>query len=145
MAHVRIANIDTSTSQGLAKAFRHGATECLFNAEALAKGETADLTGHYIITLHAIELGLKAYLAKTGLTERELRTKPYGHDLVYLYDEAVRRGLALNVPHADKTLRSLNAYHQKPVLRYDFAETRELPRCCALFPIISTILDAVRT
>src|SRR5262245_24525584 len=120
-SHIRIADIDTSTPQGLATAFRHGATECLFNAEALDKGQTSNLTGHYIVTLHAIELGLKAFLAKNGLTEAELSRNPYGHDLVSLYSEAVTRGLSLAIPGIENTLRKLNVYHKKPILRYDFS------------------------
>jgi hypothetical protein len=143
--HIRISNIDTSTPQGLADAFRHGATECPFNAEALDKGKTANLTGHYIITLHAIELGLKAFLAKRGLTEIQLSRNPYGHDLVSLYSEAVKRGLQANVPDMESTLKLLNTYHHKgAILRYDFASTRELPVCSDLFPIISGLLNASR-
>ena len=66
LSHIRISNIDTSTPEGLATSFRHGATECLFNAEALSKSNTADLTGHYIVTLHTIELDSKLFLLRTG-------------------------------------------------------------------------------
>jgi hypothetical protein len=142
-SHLRIANIDVSTPEGLSTAFRHGATECLLNAEALEKSKTAHLTGHYIVTLHAVELGLKAFLAKTGLTVIELSKKPYGHDLVALYSEAVRRGLAVAVPEVDKTLEHLNQYHSKgAVLRYNFSDSRELPLCSDLFPFISALLNA---
>jgi hypothetical protein len=41
-------------------------------------------------TLHAIELGLKAFLAKSGLTEAQLSKNPYGHDLVFRGSEAWR-------------------------------------------------------
>jgi hypothetical protein len=140
---VWIANIDTSTPQGLSTAFRHGATECLLNAEALEKSNTAHLTGHYIVTLHAIELGLKAFLAKNGLTAIELSRKPYGHDLVALYSEAVRRGLFVAVPDINKTLEHLNQYHGKgAILRFNFSDTRELPLCSDLFPIISALVNA---
>ena len=141
--HIKITNIDTSTPHGLAQAFREGATECALNAEALDKGPTANLTGHYIITLHAIELGLKAFLAKSGLTEAQLSRNPYGHDLASLYSEAVKRGLSVNVLGIEKTLNLLNKYHDKgAILRYDFANTRELPVCRDLFPIVSALASA---
>jgi len=145
-SHNRIAlDIDASTPQGLSKAFRHGAFECLLNAEALMESNTANLTGHYIVTLHAIELGLKAFLAKNGLTADELSKKPYGHDLVALYSEAVRRGLTVAVPNIDKTLEYLNRYHNKgATLRYVFAHRRELPLCSDLLPIISALVNASR-
>jgi hypothetical protein len=143
-SHIRIApNIDTSTPQGLSAAFRHGAMECLINAETLEKSKTRNLTGHYIVTLHAMELGLKAFLAKNGLTEIELRKKPYSHDLAALYSEAVRRGLSVSIPDLNKTLEHLNQYHSKWArLRYNFSDTRELPLCSDLFPIISALLHA---
>jgi hypothetical protein len=142
-SHIRITNIDTSTPHGLAQAFHEGVTECALNAEALDNGPTANLTGHYMITLHAIELGLKAFLAKSGLTEDQLSKNPYGHDLASLYSEAVKRGLCVNVPGIEKTLNLLNVYHHKrAILRYDFATTRELPLCRDLFPIISALAGA---
>jgi hypothetical protein len=51
----------------------------------------SDRTGEYIVTFHAIELGLKAFLIKCGVPEWGLREKPYGHDLVCLYDMAKHR------------------------------------------------------
>jgi len=46
VSHIRIIapKIDASTPDGLAAAFRHGATECLMNAEELASGKTLDLS-----------------------------------------------------------------------------------------------------
>jgi hypothetical protein len=146
-SHVRIVapNIDISTPQGLATAFRHGATECLFNAEALSKDRTANLTGHYMVTFHAIELGLKAFLAKNGVTESVLRKKPYGHDLVSLYSEAVNQGLCISVSGIERTLHQLNRYHHKgAILRYNFSETRELPLCSDLLAIASALVNATK-
>lgn len=44
---------------------------------------------------HAIELFLKAYLLADGLSEDELRRKPFGHNVQALATEAVKRGLQL--------------------------------------------------
>jgi hypothetical protein len=88
--HVRLtAGIDPSTDAGRAMALRFGAGECLTGAKKLDAG-FPDLTGEYILTFHALELALKAFLAKSGVTNDELR-KTYGHNLVELYKEACKR------------------------------------------------------
>jgi hypothetical protein len=141
VSHIRIIapKTDASTPDGLAAAFRHGATECLMNAEDLACGKTANLTGHYIVTLHALELALKAFLARKGLTETALSKKPYGHNLVALYSEAVKWGFSLPFPRVEH----LNKYHRSGAsLRYNFSEMRDLPLCSDLFPMISELLNA---
>ena len=140
VSHVRIApKVDTSTPDGLATAFRHGATECLMNAEELAGGRTANLTGHYIVTFHALELALKAFLARKGLTETALSKKPYGHNLVALSSEAVKRGFSWPV----RGVEHLNKYHcYDASLRYNFYEMRDLPLCSDLFPMISELINA---
>jgi hypothetical protein len=51
----------------------------------------------YLLFYHALELALKAYLIQRGMTERQLGSKHFGHDLKLLVDEAVKRGLSL--PH----------------------------------------------
>src|SRR5271166_4044659 len=92
--------IDPSTRDGLSRAFAHGAIECLEAARQLDKG-FPDLTGEYIVTFHAIELGLKAFLIRHGVTETRLRSKPYGHDLVKLYEAARQHGMSLDLPDVD--------------------------------------------
>src|SRR6266702_1803965 len=77
--------LNVSTPAGLARGYADFAGDLLKDARWLQKeGVFSGRTGHYIITLQAIELGLKAYLITKGLTETTLRTKPYGHDLVNL-------------------------------------------------------------
>ena len=100
-----------------------------------------DLTGEYILTFHALELALKAFLAKCGLSNAALARKPYGHDLLKLYAEARARGLKVSVHKAAELLEWVNEYHdQGALLCYDFTETRELPSCATLFPIVKEIL-----
>ena len=67
-------DLDVSTPQGLARAYARGAGGCLADARLLQKHLFSDRTGHYIITLHAIELGLKAFLIDNGYTEETLRS-----------------------------------------------------------------------
>src|ERR1700719_3444553 len=100
--------IDTSTPDGLSRAFAIGAGELLYSARKLDDGFGA-LTAEYIITFHAIELGLKAFLVKQGLTEVQLRTqKPFVHNLIGLFEEAKRRGLALDLANADEVIAWVN-------------------------------------
>jgi hypothetical protein len=76
-------NVNLSTPQGLAQAYALGAGECLADAKFLQEQQPfSDRTGHYIITLHAIELGLKAFLIDKGYTEETLSSKSFGHNLV---------------------------------------------------------------
>jgi hypothetical protein len=84
--------IDPSTAEGLSQAYALGANECLIAAKTL-DDRVPDLSGEYIVTFHAIELGLKALLIKQGMSADELRRHPYGHDLVRLYEAAKQRGL----------------------------------------------------
>lgn len=101
------------------------------------------MTGEYILTFHALELGLKAFLAKSGLSNDELRKKPFSHNLVNLYGEACKRGLSISLHKVEETIEWINEYHdQGALLRYDFAQTRELPMCATLFPIVQAILAA---
>src|ERR1700739_1036338 len=95
-------NVDVSMPEGLAKAYALLAGELMADAERLTDG-FSDRTGHFIITLHAIELGLKAFLIKEGYTEETLRSK-FGHDLVALYKAAVDKGLVLETPHTPELI-----------------------------------------
>ena len=94
----------------------------------------SDRTGEYIVTFHAIEFGLKAFLIKCGVPEWGLREKPYGHDLVCLYNMAKQRGLALGITDVDEMLAWINEWHHCGVkIRYEFTEQRTLPICATLF------------
>lgn len=137
-----VLGIDPNTDEGRATAFRYGAGECLLGARKLDEG-MGNLTGEYILTFHALELGLKAFLAKSGLSNRALRTRPYRHNLLNLYDEACRQGLVLSIQDARNLIEWVNEQHDEDALiRYDFTKTRELPACATLFPIVEAVLAA---
>lgn len=136
--------IDPSTPHGLSRAFAIGADECLLAAKKLDEG-FSDLTGEYIVTFHAIELGLKAFLIKHGVSEDALKKKPYGHGLVSLYVEANKLGLSIDVPDAEKLIEWINEWHNDSVkIRYEFAKQRTLPMCATLFPLAEAIIAASR-
>jgi len=133
--------LDVSTPLGLAKAYATGAGECLADARRLQEG-FSDRTGHFIITLHAIELGLKAFLLAEGYTEQTLRSRPFGHDLVELYKAAQTKGLVLSTPNAEELIKWTNEWHSHGVkIRYEFTEERTLPMCETLFPLASEIIQ----
>lgn len=123
-------------------AYAIGAGECLADARRLQEGVFSDRTGHYIITLHAIELGIKAYLIGKGCSEESLRSKPFGHDLVELYKAAKAKGLVLTTPNAEDLIEWINEWHCQGVkIRYEFTEERALPMCEVLFPLASEIIQ----
>lgn len=135
-------DIDPNTSAGLCEAFRTGARVCLAGAKILhEKSPGYDLPDRQILTFHAFELALKAFLAKHGLTAETLRNKPYGHNLDRLYSEAVDRGLSLR-PNSKELIEAISEYHYKNIIRYEFAKTRTVPMCMTLFPIVEAILLA---
>jgi hypothetical protein len=141
---LRPYGVDPSTPDGLSRAYAIGAAECLNSARKLDDG-FGDLTPEYILTFHAIELGLKAFLAKRGLTEDQLRRKPFRHNLIRLFEEAKNQGLALDLRNADESIAWVNEWHCDGVkIRYDFTETRTLPMCQELFLLIEAILAACR-
>jgi HEPN domain-containing protein len=51
----------------------------------------AAFVGHFLCC-QSVELSLKAFLSRKGMSREEMRTK-YGHKLSRLYDEACRQGL----------------------------------------------------
>jgi hypothetical protein len=122
-----------------------GAGELLADARLLLENKFASSrTGNYIITFHAIELALKAFLIARGFTEKELKGKSFGHDLNKLYAAAKARGLKLETPNADELITWSNEWHSEGVkIRYQFAEQRTLPLCDALGPIASEIIDKI--
>ena len=137
-----VTGIDPKTDGGRAKAFLNGAGECLIGAKKLDDG-FSNLTGEYILTFHALELALKSFLAKSGLTNQQLKRKPYGHNLVNLYAEAQTRGLSISLPDAEHLIKWSNEFHDGDAfVRYEFTITRELPMCAVLFPLIEEVLSA---
>jgi hypothetical protein len=136
--------LDISTMQGLAMAYKIGAGECLADSRVLLADSFSDRTGHFIITLHAIELALKAFLIARGYTETDLKGRSFGHDLEKLYAAAKASGLKLDTPNADELIAWTNEWHSTGVrIRYEFVEQRTLPLCETLVPLASEILQKI--
>jgi hypothetical protein len=137
-----------NTPPGLCKGFRLLAQDCLEDARKLDEFWKVNYSsGTYILIAHALELSLKAFLARQGMTEKELRKDPYRHNLDNLYCKAVELGLNLpSLPHAKGAIAWVNEYHNggDPVryaLRYA-ASTRTLPAGPVMLEIIDAILLA---
>jgi hypothetical protein len=136
-----VTGIDPATMEGQSRALAHGATECLIAAEQLDKG-MPDFTGEYILTFHAIELGLKAFLLKHGVPDQCLHSY-YGHDVVRLYEAAKQRGMSLSVPDVEAMLAWVNEWnYRRARIRYEFTHTRSFPVCNTLFPLAGAIINA---
>jgi hypothetical protein len=134
---------------GLWIGYWHIASECLSDASLLDNSSNhIDCAGQYILTCHALELSLKAFLAKAGLPEDKLRHPPYGHDLNCLYADSLKRGLDLShIPQVKELIALFNKHHYKNenekidfAFRY-YAGLRVLPPCSDLFQIIHGILS----
>lgn len=130
----RLSMIDPATPDGLSKALAIGASECLSGARRLEE-PLSDTTGEYILLFHAVELALKAFLVKAGVQQSRLKKKPFGHDVVALYNEAIKLGLALNEPDIDETLAWNNEWHATTIIRYQVTKEITLPMCTTLFSL----------
>jgi hypothetical protein len=136
--------IDPNTPAGLCEALGLGAQICLTGAKKLdVSSPRWDLPDRQILAFHALELALKAFLAKHGLTRKALRKRPYVHDLDRLYSDAVQRGLSLP-GHSKQLIAAVNEYHNAHIIRYEFTTTRTVPTCATLFPIVEAILAACK-
>jgi hypothetical protein len=84
---------------------------------------------HFLIT-HAIELAITAYLVFrrgiTGPRSPGKRRPPKDHDLMELYEAAVRGGLKSN-PLVLKELPSLSELHKLHYARYPQVESKPVP------------------
>ena len=138
-----VLNIDAGTDAGRTKAFCYGARECLDGARILNSSSPYS-TGEYILTFHALELALKAFLAKSGMSNDELRGRHFRHSLDNFHEEALRRDLSISTYKATELIESVNEWHEKALVRYEFTKNRELPMCDCLFPLIEEILTASR-
>ncbi|TKB19161.1 MAG: hypothetical protein E5V75_08360 [Mesorhizobium sp.] len=72
----------------------------------------------YFLLAHAIEVILKSYLAAHGVSKRDLRFKPYGHDIDYIFSECERRGLVVTDQLMKPLIKQLAHINEGYDLRY---------------------------
>ena len=71
----------------------------------------------YLLLCQAVELGLKAFLVRCGLKERELRQTKIRHSIDGLMSEPLARGLSIG-SHAESEIRLLAEAHENHWSRY---------------------------
>jgi hypothetical protein len=156
VTHLPPQGLDRDTPEGLSATYFYIGMECASDAGKLSKASPHfPLVGQYILSCHALEVSLKSFLAREGLSEKKLRCVRFGrgHDLIALYDEAVKRGLDFSqFPDARAIVNVFNQYHYKLdddkdecisfALRYD-AGAKVLPSCETLLKITGYILRVV--
>jgi len=72
----------------------------------------------YFLLAHAIEVVLKSYLATKGVTKKQLRHKPLGHDIDYIFSECERHGLVITDQLMKPLTKQLAHINQDYDLRY---------------------------
>jgi hypothetical protein len=117
VTHLPPQGLDRGTPEGLSATYFYIGMECASDARNLSKASPHfPLVGQCILSCHALEVSLKSFLAREGLSETELRGARFGrgHDLIALYDEAVKRGLDFSqFPEAKAIVNVFNQYHYK--------------------------------
>lgn len=130
-------NDERTTAQGLAR-YAYEYMDAALIVDEVKGAQTmlsqASYTPAYYLAFHSIELSLKAYLLKRGVTLKQL-TKTYGHDLQRLYDEAKNEHL-LNDFKEDQ--RDVDALHLLIDLNAD-NQLRYLQTGYKTFPLFSIV------
>jgi hypothetical protein len=84
----------------------------------LASGPTSTSLALAFLCAHVLECLLKAFLAREGMSDSELRSQSIRHDLAKLWSEAVARGLHVSAAPPD-WVTCLSRLHAPPYfLRY---------------------------
>jgi hypothetical protein len=106
-------HIDPDTPAGLCKALGIGADICLIGAKKLDAASSGwDLPDRQILGFHALELALKAFLAKHGLTRETLRKR-------LVADHLRRHGGVGEERSFDRLRVARRAQERKAVLVFD--------------------------
>ncbi|OBQ74974.1 hypothetical protein [Mesorhizobium erdmanii] len=72
----------------------------------------------YFLLAHAVEVILKSYLAFKGVSKLDMRRKPFGHDIDYIFSECERRGLVITDQLMKPLAGGLGHINQDYDLRY---------------------------
>lgn len=99
----------------LANSFSSAATQLLQNSTGYVNVPTLFLLGH------ALELHLKAFLASQGMSDKELKRRDIGHDLIACLRACRDRGLFRYVFFSKSQVRQIarvNLYYKRKHLEY---------------------------
>jgi hypothetical protein len=96
---------------------------------------------HYLLLCSAAELGLKAFLARCGVPELQLR-RDFGHKLDLLMREAIDRGLNIGKLAASEIML-LDEAHAKHWSRYPRQENKPVFKIEFFDPYVRELLQGV--
>jgi hypothetical protein len=108
--------LDPIVPYSTAKGYVQSAFALMSSPGRLQANDTPFYASFHLLCGFAAELYLKAFLAHTGSSERELSVPNLRHDLHNLYDLALSRGL--NVEGAKWLVDSLGKHHKAFEFRY---------------------------
>lgn len=94
------------------------AKEMLVGARSLLNVDPLPTFAITLLCGHGVEAALKSLLTQKGLTPDELKHKPYGHNLIALWNQAVERGAKVDAS-VPEWINHLNRLVIRPnTLRY---------------------------
>lgn len=97
----------------------------------------------YFLLAHAVEVILKSYLAANGVPKRDLRHKPYGHDIDFICTECERRGLAFADQLMKPLAKQLAHVNQDFDLRYPTSFHLSVAGPKHFIPSVDSLIDAI--
>ena len=109
--------------------------------------DSAPFVAYYLLG-HAMELYLKSFLIGRGMTEKELRFKPYGHDLRELLIEARRRKLGRELKLSNRDLNVvclLNSHYKPKHLEYYAKGLYSFPPYSIIADVVKRSCNSVHT
>lgn len=97
----------------------------------------------YFLLAHAVEVILKSLLAADGVSKRDLRNKPYGHDVYYTFSECERRGLVVADQLMKPLAKQLAHINQDFDLRYPTGFNLSIAGPSSCVPAIDALIAAI--
>jgi len=149
MVKIKHKNVTSTQAAGFARyAYEY------IEAARLVDKEIGTLTGYefvsptpaYFLAMHGIELTLKAFLLYRGLSDKELRSKQYGHDLKACYRKSKELGLLtiFKISYKDvSAMAMLIRLNRCQGLRYIQTGRKRFPSWAIVEPLAVSLHQAV--
>lgn len=120
-------------------------------AQALPKPSVPFEPVRPYLVCHAVELGLKAFLALKGLSMLELSDSSYGHKLIAILEKAEGAGLLATVPLSEEhrtAIRIASDYYAGKVFEYPavgeaLSSFPSMPPLDVLFDAADRLIEAM--
>ncbi len=112
--------MEAETPEGFLK---HAQEFCEAAELVCTNSSTVSLPGYFLLG-RSVELSLKAFLLKCGLTVKQLRSRPYGHNLRELLQAAHENGLTDHVELGEREGASIYLLsHDYVTKRLEYRQT----------------------